>query len=95
MSGPGLEGRGCLQFGLRPAEIPPPPPPHVGNARVGVVSMRGALLALLPLLLLRLRGSVIAVGRSGGCFLLVCEGSCIWSSCTVIRGRILMPSSLL
>ena len=41
---------------------------HVGNAGVGV---KGAPLLFLPLLLPSLRGSLIAVGRLGVCFLLV------------------------
>ena len=42
-----------------------------------VLSVCGVLLLLfLPLLLPSLRGSLIAVGRLGVCFLLVWEGSC-------------------
>ena len=42
MSGPGLGRRGWLLFGL----LPPKDSSHVGNAGVGVVSLRGAPLAL-------------------------------------------------
>ena len=41
-SGIGLGGRDCLLFGLRPLKIPH----HVGNAGVGVISMREAPVAL-------------------------------------------------
>ena len=41
---------------------------HVGNAGVGVVSLRSAPLTLPTLLLLNLRGSLIAVGWLGVCF---------------------------
>ena len=68
---------------------------HVGNAGVGVISMRGAPLALLPLLLPSLGGSLIVVGRFGACFLLALGSFCIWLSCTVIRVWMLMRSSLL
>ena len=40
---------------------------HVGNAGVGVISMRGLLLCL-PLPLPILSGSLIAVERFGACF---------------------------
>ena len=43
---------------------------HVGNAGVGVVSLRVLPLLFLPLLLPNLRGSLIAVGWLGVCFLL-------------------------
>ena len=67
---------------------------HVGNAGVGVVSLRGAPL-YLPLLLPSLRGSLIAVGWLGVCFPLDLVGSCIWLSCTVSRVLILLLSSFL
>ena len=47
---------------------------HVGNAGVGVISMRGLLLLCLPLLLPSLSGSLILVGRFGACFHLVLVG---------------------
>ena len=43
---------------------------HVGNAGVGVISMREPLLLCLLLPLPSLRYSLITVGRLGACFLL-------------------------
>ena len=50
---------------------------HVDNAGVGVVSLCGAPFLFLPLLLPKLRGSLIVVGWLGVCFPLVLVGSCI------------------
>ena len=66
---------------------------HVGNAGVGVVSLRRAPFLFLPLLLPNLRGSLIAVGWLGVCFPLVLVGSCILLSCMVSRVLMLMLSS--
>ena len=69
---------------------------HVGNAGVGVISMRGALVALCrPLPLVSLGVSLTMVELFGACCLWVLVGSCIWWFCTVIRVPSLMPSSLL
>ena len=61
---------------------------HVGNAGVGVISKKGAPLALPTFV-------TAAVGRLGVCYLLVLFGSCTWLSCKVIRELFLMLSSLL
>ena len=52
---------------------------HVGNAGVGVISMRGLLCLHLPLP--SLRGSLITVERLGACFLLVLVSSCTGLFC--------------
>ena len=44
---------------------------HVGNAGVGVISLRGAPITFLPVLLLSSRDSLIAVGWLGALCLLV------------------------
>ena len=68
---------------------------HVGNAGVGVISMKGAFFAFLPLPLSNSGVSLILAGRFDACFLLVLDVSCTWLFCMVIRGRILMMRSLL
>ena len=66
---------------------------HVGNAGVGVVSLRGAPFLFPPLLLLSLRGSLTVVGLSGVWFLLVLVGLCILLFYMVFKVLILMLSS--
>ena len=68
---------------------------HVGNGGVGVVSMRGAPVALPSFATSQFKVLLIVVGRFVACYLLVLVGSCTWLSCTVITVRILMLSSLL
>ena len=69
---------------------------HVGNAGVGVVRLRGALVSLPAFTTAQFwRFFESVAGPSGVSCLLVLVGSCTWLSCTVIRGLILMLSSLL
>ena len=86
-----LKGNGLASIWVAACQDSSP----VGNAAVGVISMKGAPLALPSFATASLRGSLIAVGRCGASYLLVLVGSCTWLSCMVIRGRILMLSSLL
>ena len=76
-------------------------PPHVGVEVLNVGSWLtceilalGARVDFLAVVEPSLRGSLIAVGRLGVCFLLVWGGSCTWLSCTVSRVLILMLSNL-
>ena len=55
---------------------------HVGNAGVGVISMRGALVAL-PTFATSQFKRFFACGRFGVCYLLVFGGSCICLYCMV------------
>ena len=68
---------------------------HVGNAGVGVVSLRRALLPRLLLLLLSLRYFLTLAGQSVVCCLLLLVVSCICLFFMVIRVLMLMLSSLL
>ena len=65
---------------------------HVGNAGVGVVSLKGATLSLPTFATAKFK-RFFDCGRVVRCMVLV--GLCIWLSCMVIRERILMLSSLL
>ena len=69
---------------------------HVGNAGVGVISMRSAPLALLSFATALLK-RFFDCGRAVRCMLPLGLGlgSCTWLSCTVIRVRVLMLSSML
>ena len=68
---------------------------HVGNAGVGVVSLRGAPLPCLPLLLLSLSLSLNVGVLCGVCSLLPLVGFFIFVFFMVIRVLILILSSLL
>ena len=68
---------------------------HVGNAGVGVISMRGAPVFCLLVQLLSLGASLTAVVRSDACCIRVLAGSCTWYFCSIIKVLILMLSSLL
>ena len=68
---------------------------HVGNAGVGVVSLRGVHLLCLLLILLSLSLSLTAGVLCGVCSLLPLVGFCTCLFFMVIRVLILMPSSLL
>ena len=68
---------------------------HVGNAGVGVISLRGAPLALPTFGTAQFR-RFFDYGRAVRCMLpLVWVGSCILLFCMVIKGLTLMLSSLL
>ena len=68
---------------------------HVGNAGVGVISMKGAPLALPTFTTAQFRSFFILVGQIGVCSLLVQVVSCTWWFCMVIKGLIMILSSLL
>ena len=68
---------------------------HVGNAGVGVISLRVPPFLFPPLLLLSFEGSLTVVGLSGVWCLLVLAGLCILLFYTASRVLILMLSSSL
>ena len=68
---------------------------HVGNAGVGVISMRGAPLSLPTSATAQFRRFFDCGRGVGACFLLVLEGLCICSFLLVIRRQMLILSSLL